>query len=67
MTAPEYADVRTNAWRFAVLAAHVMLESEAVVATHRGWAIVETHTGLGADIAIRTVPRGARAAARPRS
>ena len=48
LTTGEYADVRTDARHFAVLAAHVVPDRESVVATRRGWVVVETAAGPGA-------------------
>ena len=51
LTADEYAEVRSEPRRFAVLAAHALPEAERVIAGHRGWVIVEKLPGLAADIA----------------
>jgi hypothetical protein len=48
LTAGEYADVRADPRHFAVLAAHVVPDTETVVATRRGWVVVEKHAGPGA-------------------
>jgi len=45
LTADEYAGVRAGDGRFVVLTAHAMPETETVVATQRGWAIVEKCCG----------------------
>ena len=41
LTRDEYAEVRADARRFAVLADHVMPDADRVVERHRGWAVIE--------------------------
>jgi hypothetical protein len=60
LTAREYADVRAEPRHFAVLADHALPDAERVVATHRGWAIVEKLPGSASEIAVRAhAERGA--------
>ena len=53
LTASEYASVRSDPRQFAVLADHVLPDAERVVASRRGWAIVEKFPGSGSEIATR--------------
>jgi hypothetical protein len=53
LTASEYASVRSDTRRFAVLAEHALPDAERVVAGRRGWAIVEKFAGAGSEIAAR--------------
>ena len=43
LTGAEYAAVRANAEHFVVFAAHVVAETETVIANRRGWSIVAPH------------------------
>ena len=51
LTASEYAGVRSDPRQFAVLAEHALADAERVVASRRGWAIVEKFPGSGSEIA----------------
>jgi hypothetical protein len=53
LTASEYAGVRADPRQFAVLAGHALPDAERVVASRRGWAIVEKFPGSASDIATR--------------
>jgi hypothetical protein len=53
LTASEYAGVRADPRQFAVLAEHALPDAERVVASRRGWAIVEKFPGSGSEIATR--------------
>jgi hypothetical protein len=53
LTAGEYAGVRADPRQFAVLAEHALEDAERVVASRRGWAIVEKFPGSGSEIATR--------------
>jgi hypothetical protein len=53
LTASEYAGVRSDPRQFAVLAEHALPDAERVVASRRGWAIVEKFPGSGSEIATR--------------
>ncbi len=53
LTASEYAGVRSDPRQFAVLAGHALPDAERVVASRRGWAIVEKFPGSGSEIATR--------------
>jgi hypothetical protein len=53
LTASEYAGVRSDPRQFAVLAGHALPDAERVVASRRGWAIVEKFAGSGSEIATR--------------
>jgi hypothetical protein len=49
LTADEYAEVRSEPRRFAVLAGHAMPEAERIVASRRGWVIVESLLSFARD------------------
>jgi hypothetical protein len=53
LSAHEYDEVRSDPRQFAVLADHALQDAERIVASRRGWAIVEKLPGAGSEIAIR--------------
>jgi hypothetical protein len=53
LTTREYEALRAEPRHFAVLAAHALPEAERVVASRRGWAIVEKFPGACSEIAVR--------------
>jgi hypothetical protein len=58
LTPWEYASVRAHAARFVVLVDHVEPETDEVVGTQRGWAVIEKPEGIGRDVALRTTSPG---------
>jgi hypothetical protein len=54
LTGLDYAGLRADPRRFAVLAEHAIPEAERVVATGRGWATIEKIPGPAADFAVAT-------------
>jgi hypothetical protein len=56
LTAGEYADVRSDPRQFAVLAEHLVPDAERVVASRRGWFVVEKLPGAGSEIAADWAP-----------
>ena len=53
LDAEEYVSVRSDPLRFVVLAEHAMEDTERVIASRRGWAIVEKFPGVGSEVALR--------------
>ena len=67
LTPDEYAEVREEPRRFAVLRSHAIPEAERVVASHGGWVTVEKHPGPGGDLATSTHRRRSAAERRARA
>jgi hypothetical protein len=49
LTGPEFAEVRADSRHFVVFAAHVLPEAETVISSRRGWSVVESRAGPGAE------------------
>ena len=60
LTRAEYDGVRAHPRRFAIVAAHEIVEIETTVERHDRYAVVEAHDPAAADIAERTSPRRQR-------
>jgi hypothetical protein len=57
LTRAEYAAVRADSRRFAVVPGHEVAEIEDVVARYEAYAVVATHAADAVDVAERTSPR----------
>ncbi len=57
LTPWEYTSVRAHPTHFVVLADHVEPETDVLLGTQRGWAVIEKPQGVGRDVALRTSSR----------